>query len=144
MDEIQRAVCAHYRLDKSEMASKRRVRAIARPRQVAMYLAKELTPRSYPEIGRRFGGRDHSTVIHAVRTVEALRVADGELDAESAAIRRSLKSYRRVASAQGDGNKKPAIRWEGGSFADRKSVGYGTSVSVRVDLRCRRIIKKKT
>src|SRR3546814_17879774 len=62
MDEIQRAVCAHYRLDKSEMASKRRVRAIARPRQVAMYLAKELTPRSYPEIGRRFGGRDHSTV----------------------------------------------------------------------------------
>lgn len=90
IDEIQRAVCAHYRLDKSEMASKRRVRAVARPRQVAMYLAKELTPRSYPEIGRRFGGRDHSTVIHAVRTVEALRVADSELDAEIAAIRRSL------------------------------------------------------
>ena len=92
IDEIQRAVCAHYRLDKSEMASKRRVRAIARPRQVAMYLAKELTPRSYPEIGRRFGGRDHSTVIHAVRTVEALRVNDSELDAEIAAIRRSLNS----------------------------------------------------
>ena len=92
IDEIQRAVCAHYRLDKSEMASKRRVRAIARPRQVAMYLAKELTPRSYPEIGRRFGGRDHSTVIHAVRTVEALRVSDSELDAEIAAIRRSLNS----------------------------------------------------
>ncbi|MCW0198990.1 chromosomal replication initiator protein DnaA [Sphingopyxis sp.] len=90
IDEIQRAVCAHYRLDKAEMASKRRVRAIARPRQVAMYLAKELTPRSYPEIGRRFGGRDHSTVIHAVRTVEALRVHDSELDAEIAAIRRSL------------------------------------------------------
>ncbi|WP_447759519.1 chromosomal replication initiator protein DnaA, partial [Sphingopyxis panaciterrae] len=92
IDEIQRAVCAHYRLDKSEMASKRRVRAIARPRQVAMYLAKELTPRSYPEIGRRFGGRDHSTVIHAVRTVEALRVSDSELDAEIASIRRSLNS----------------------------------------------------
>jgi len=90
IDEIQRAVCAHYRLDKSEMSSKRRVRAIARPRQVAMYLAKELTPRSYPEIGRRFGGRDHSTVIHAVRTVETLRVNDSELDAEIAAIRRSL------------------------------------------------------
>ncbi|WP_052071946.1 chromosomal replication initiator protein DnaA [Sphingopyxis sp. MWB1] len=90
IDEIQRAVCAHYKLDKAEMASKRRVRAIARPRQVAMYLAKELTPRSYPEIGRRFGGRDHSTVIHAVRTVEALRVHDSELDAEIAAIRRSL------------------------------------------------------
>ena len=92
IDEIQRAVCAHYRLDKAEMASKRRVRAIARPRQVAMYLAKELTPRSYPEIGRRFGGRDHSTVIHAVRTVEALRVTDSELDAEIAAIRRSLNN----------------------------------------------------
>lgn len=90
IDEIQRAVCAHYRLDKSEMASKRRVRAIARPRQVAMYLAKELTPRSYPEIGRRFGGRDHSTVIHAVRTVEVLRINDSELDAEIAAIRRAL------------------------------------------------------
>ncbi|WP_432769160.1 MAG: chromosomal replication initiator protein DnaA [Sphingopyxis sp.] len=90
IEEIQRAVCAHYRLDKSDMVSKRRVRAIARPRQVAMYLAKELTPRSYPEIGRRFGGRDHSTVIHAVRTVEALRVADSELDSEIAAIRRSL------------------------------------------------------
>lgn len=92
IDEIQRAVCAHYKLDKAEMASKRRVRAIARPRQIAMYLAKELTPRSYPEIGRRFGGRDHSTVIHAVRTVEALRVSDSELDAEIAAIRRSLNS----------------------------------------------------
>lgn len=92
IDEIQRAVCAHYRLDRSDMSSKRRVRAVARPRQVAMYLAKELTPRSYPEIGRRFGGRDHSTVIHAVRTVEALRVADSELDAEIAAIRRSLNS----------------------------------------------------
>jgi chromosomal replication initiator protein len=57
-----------------------------------MYLAKELTPRSYPEIGRRFGGRDHSTVIHAVRTVESLRVTDSELDAEIAAIRRSLNS----------------------------------------------------
>src|SRR3546814_18059013 len=66
------------------MASKRRVRATARPRQVAMYLAKELTPRSYPEIGRRFGGRDHSRVIHSVRTVEALRVAGGDIHAEFA------------------------------------------------------------
>src|SRR3546814_12069968 len=82
------------------MASKRRVRAIARPRQVAMYLAKELTPRSYPEIGRRFGGRDHSTVIHAVRTVEALRVSDSELDAEIAAIRRSLRSEERRAGEE--------------------------------------------
>lgn len=90
IDEIQKAVCAHFRLDKSEMSSKRRVRSIARPRQVAMYLAKELTPRSYPDIGRRFGGRDHSTVIHAVRTIETLRVQDSELDADIIAIRRSL------------------------------------------------------
>ncbi len=90
IDEIQKVVCAHFRLDKSEMSSKRRTRSIARPRQVAMFLAKELTPRSYPDIGRRFGGRDHSTVIHAVRTIEALRVKDGELDADIAAIRRML------------------------------------------------------
>ncbi len=74
------------------MSSKRRARAVVRPRQVAMYLSKVLTPRSYPEIGRKFGGRDHSTVIHAVRTVEALRVTDSELDAEIAAIRRSLNN----------------------------------------------------
>lgn len=90
IDEIQKAVCAHFRLDKSEMSSKRRVRSVARPRQVAMYLAKELTPRSYPDIGRRFGGRDHSTVIHAVRTIESLRIQDSELDADIMAIRRSL------------------------------------------------------
>lgn len=90
IDEIQRAVCAHYRLEKSDMASKRRLRAIARPRQIAMFLAKELTPRSYPEIGRRFGGRDHSTVIHAVRTIEQLRATDSEMDAAIASIRHSL------------------------------------------------------
>ncbi len=90
IEQIQRAVCAHYRLDKGEMASKRRSRSVARPRQVAMYLAKELTPRSYPEIGRRFGGRDHSTVIHACRTIEALRVADADLDTDIRRIRRAL------------------------------------------------------
>jgi chromosomal replication initiator protein len=90
IEEIQRAVCAHYRIDKSEMASQRRTRAVARPRQVAMYLAKELTPRSFPEIGRRFGGRDHSTVIHAVRTIESLRVDDADLDTDIRRIRRAL------------------------------------------------------
>ncbi|MEQ1725863.1 MAG: chromosomal replication initiator protein DnaA [Sphingopyxis sp.] len=90
IEEIQRAVCAHYRIDKSEMSSQRRVRAIARPRQVAMYLAKELTPRSFPEIGRRFGGRDHSTVIHAVRTIESLRHGDADLDTDIRRIRRAL------------------------------------------------------
>lgn len=90
IEEIQRSVCAHFKLDKSDMVSKRRLRSVARPRQIAMYLAKELTPRSYPEIGRRFGGRDHSTVIHAVRVIEALRVTDSEIDADIAAIRRAL------------------------------------------------------
>jgi chromosomal replication initiator protein len=90
IEDIQRAVCAHYRIDKSEMASQRRARAVARPRQVAMYLAKELTPRSFPEIGRRFGGRDHSTVIHAVRTIETLRAGDADLDADIRRIRRAL------------------------------------------------------
>jgi len=65
IDEIQRTVCQFYRVDRQEMSSKRRARAVVRPRQVAMYLSKVLTPRSYPEIGRKFGGRDHSTVIHA-------------------------------------------------------------------------------
>lgn len=90
IEDIQRAVCAHYRIDKAEMASQRRTRAVARPRQVAMYLAKELTPRSFPEIGRRFGGRDHSTVIHAVRTIESLRVSDADLDTDIRRIQRAL------------------------------------------------------
>lgn len=90
IEDIQRAVCAHYRIDRSEMSSQRRMRSLARPRQVAMYLAKELTPRSFPEIGRRFGGRDHSTVIHAVRTIEALRQNDADLDIDIRRIKRAL------------------------------------------------------
>lgn len=90
IEEIQRAVCAHYRIDRGEMSSQRRTRCVARPRQVAMYLAKELTPRSFPEIGRRFGGRDHSTVIHAVRTIETLRAGDADLDTDIRRIKRAL------------------------------------------------------
>ncbi len=90
IEDIQRAVCSHFRIDRSEMASARRSRAVARPRQIAMYLAKELTPRSFPEIGRRFGGRDHSTVIHAVRTIEALRTNDADMDADVRRIRQAL------------------------------------------------------
>ncbi len=90
IEDIQRAVCAHYRIDKTEMGSQRRTRCVARPRQVAMYLAKELTPRSFPEIGRRFGGRDHSTVIHAVKTIESLRSGDADLDTDIRRIKRAL------------------------------------------------------
>ena len=92
IDEIQRAVCDYYRLDRGDMASKRRARAIARPRQVAMYLAKVMTPRSYPEIGRKFGGRDHSTVIHAVKLVEKLRRDDSEMENDVRMLLRQLES----------------------------------------------------
>lgn len=92
IDEIQRTVCEYYKIDRSEMSSKRRARAIVRPRQVAMYLAKVMTPRSYPEIGRKFGGRDHSTVIHAVRLVEDLRREDSEMDNDVRTLLRQLES----------------------------------------------------
>ncbi|GAB5488943.1 MAG: chromosomal replication initiator protein DnaA [Parasphingorhabdus sp.] len=92
IDEIQRTVCEYYRLERNEMSSKRRARAVARPRQVAMYLAKVMTPRSYPEIGRKFGGRDHSTVIHAVKLVEQLRGEDSEMDNDVRMLLRQLES----------------------------------------------------
>ena len=92
IDEIQRTVCQFYRVDRTEMASKRRARAVVRPRQVAMYLAKVLTPRSYPEIGRKFGGRDHSTVIHAVRLIEGLRTRDADMDGDVRSLLRQLES----------------------------------------------------
>ncbi|MES2175912.1 MAG: chromosomal replication initiator protein DnaA [Pseudomonadota bacterium] len=91
VDEIQKACAAHFKIDPSEMRSKRRARAVARPRQVAMYLAKKMTPRSLPEIGRIFGGRDHSTVIHAVRTIEALRESNPDMDADVRALQRLLE-----------------------------------------------------
>jgi chromosomal replication initiator protein len=92
IDEIQRKVSDHYRIRQSEMTSARRAREVARPRQIAMYLAKQLTPRSLPEIGRRFGGRDHTTVIHAVRQIEKLRKADAELDADVRLLLRQLEA----------------------------------------------------
>ncbi len=92
IDEIQRTVCHFYRIDRSEMSSKRRARAVVRPRQVAMYLSKVLTPRSYPEIGRKFGGRDHSTVIHAVRLIEDLRTRDADMDGDVRSLLRQLES----------------------------------------------------
>ncbi len=74
IDEIQKRVAEHYNIRLADMHSARRARAVARPRQVAMLLCKQLTPRSLPEIGRKFGGRDHTTVMHAVRKIEELRV----------------------------------------------------------------------
>ncbi|TFI57174.1 chromosomal replication initiator protein DnaA [Sphingomonas parva] len=91
IDEIQTKVSEHFRIRKAEMTSARRAREVARPRQVAMYLSKQLTPRSLPEIGRRFGGRDHTTVIHAVRQIEKLRAQDPELDSDIRLLTRQLE-----------------------------------------------------
>ena len=91
IDEIQKRVAAHYDVRIAEMFSARRARNIARPRQVAMYLAKMLTAFSYPEIGRQFGGRDHTTVMHAVRTIEGLVASDKGI-AEDVQLLRSLLS----------------------------------------------------
>jgi chromosomal replication initiator protein len=76
----------------AEMTSSRRARAVARPRQVAMYLSKQLTSRSLPEIGRKFGGRDHTTVIHAVKKIEELIESDSALAEDVELLRRMLQS----------------------------------------------------
>jgi chromosomal replication initiator protein len=91
IDEIQKRVSEHFHIRHAEMVSARRAREVARPRQIAMYLAKQLTPRSLPEIGRRFGGRDHTTVIHAVRQIEKLRASDSEIDHDVVALMRLLE-----------------------------------------------------
>jgi chromosomal replication initiator protein len=92
IDEIQKRVSEHFRIRQAEMVSARRAREVARPRQIAMYLAKQLTPRSLPEIGRRFGGRDHTTVIHAVRQIEKLRGMDHDIDNDVRTLMRVLES----------------------------------------------------
>lgn len=92
IEEIQKRVAEHYNIRLSEMYSARRARAVARPRQVAMYLAKQLTARSLPEIGRKFGGRDHTTVMHAVRKVDELRSVDRSFAEDVELLRRMLEN----------------------------------------------------
>ena len=92
VDRIQRAVCEIFKVTPTDMVSKRRARVIARPRQVAMYLCKKLTKRSLPDIGRRFGGRDHTTVMHAVKRIESLRADDESFNAQIEAVETLLKS----------------------------------------------------
>ncbi len=92
IEEIQRKVAEHYNVRLSDMIGPKRVRTIARPRQVAMYLAKQLTPRSLPEIGRRFGGRDHTTIMHGVRKIEELMSTDSQLSDDLQLLRRLLQS----------------------------------------------------
>ncbi len=92
IEEIQKKVSQHFNIKMSDMSSARRSRTVARPRQVAMYLSKNLTSRSLPEIGRRFGNRDHTTVIHAVRKVEELRDNDASFDEDVQLLIRMLES----------------------------------------------------
>ena len=91
VDDIQKTVADHYGLKQSDLLCERRTRAVARPRHVAMYLAKSLTTRSYPDIGRRFGGRDHTTVLHAVKRIEALKAEDPTLAGDLELLARKLK-----------------------------------------------------
>ena len=91
IDEIQKAVSQHFELKPLDLVSARRAVVVARPRQIAMYLAKRLTTRSLPEIGRKFGGRDHSTVIHAVRRIEELRDKDRDVDSAVRMLLRQLE-----------------------------------------------------
>ncbi len=92
VDEIQRKVSEYYSIRMSDLLGPRRLRAIARPRQVAMYLAKTLTSRSLPEIGRHFGNRDHTTVMHGVRRIEELKAVDSQIAEDIEMLRRALEA----------------------------------------------------
>ena len=91
IEEIQKRVAEHFNIRLGEMYSARRSRAIARPRQVALYLSKQLTARSLPEIGRQFGGRDHTTVMHAVKKIDELRANDSAFSEDIDLLRRMLQ-----------------------------------------------------
>jgi chromosomal replication initiator protein len=92
IEEIQRKVSEHFNIRLSDMIGPKRTRTIARPRQIAMYLSKQLTTRSLPDIGRRFGGRDHTTIMHGVRVIEEMRGADHQLAEDVELLRRLLES----------------------------------------------------
>ncbi|OSP54731.1 chromosomal replication initiator protein DnaA [Pseudoruegeria sp. SK021] len=92
VEEIQRRVSEHYNIRLSELIGPTRVRTVARPRQIAMYLCKTLTSRSLPEIGRRFGGRDHTTIMHGVKRIEELKGKDSQVAEDLELLRRSLEA----------------------------------------------------
>ena len=91
VDGIQKTVAEYFKIKISDMHSKKRSRNVARPRQVAMSLAKELTPMSLPEIGEAFGNRDHTTVLHACRTISTLRKKDSALNRDYLVLEQVLK-----------------------------------------------------
>jgi len=90
IDDIQKLVATHYSVSRADLLSSRRTASVVRPRQIAMYLSKVLTPRSLPEIGRRFGGRDHTTVLHAVRKIEGLAAESKSLKSDLAYLQQIL------------------------------------------------------
>ncbi|WP_090732889.1 chromosomal replication initiator protein DnaA [Paracoccus homiensis] len=92
IDDIQRKVAEHYNIRLADMMGPKRARNVARPRQIAMYLSKQLTSRSLPEIGRRFGGRDHTTIMHGVRKIEELSTEDTSLAEDIAMLKRLLEA----------------------------------------------------
>ena len=92
IEEIQKKVAEHFSIRLSDMSSPRRARAVARPRQIAMYLSKQLTSRSLPEIGRTFGGRDHTTVMHAVSRIETLMLEDSVIADDLELLKRNLEA----------------------------------------------------
>jgi chromosomal replication initiator protein len=92
IDEIQKKVAEYFNVRVADMHSPRRARTVARPRQIAMYLSKQLTPRSLPEIGRKFGGRDHTTVMHAVKKIEELMAEEKSMCEEVGLLRRMLEN----------------------------------------------------
>ncbi|MDZ4109806.1 MAG: chromosomal replication initiator protein DnaA [Brevundimonas sp.] len=91
VDEIQKTVSEHFNLKQADLLSERRTRAVARPRQIAMYLCKQHTTRSYPDIGRRFGGRDHTTVLHGVRKIDSLLATDEQIARDVETLTRKLR-----------------------------------------------------
>ncbi len=91
VEDVQRTVCRHYRITREDLLSQRRAAHVVKPRQIAMYLAKTLTLRSLPEIGRRFGGRDHTTVLHAVRKIDGLVARDADVAAEARALTEMIR-----------------------------------------------------
>jgi len=91
IEDIQRKVAEHYNIRLSDLVGPKRLRTVARPRQMAMYLSKQLTTRSLPEIGRRFGGRDHTTIMHGVKKIEELMSIDSQLADDVHMLRRALE-----------------------------------------------------
>src|SRR5437667_6913744 len=111
IEDIQRIVARQYNVSRADLLSSRRTANVVRPRQVAMYLAKTLTFRSLPELGRRFGGRDHTTVLHAVRKIENLVGTDSALAEEIELLKRQLQEEASCVDAEGPPPSQKTAGW---------------------------------